>query len=59
MLYDFEDVNAVLAQLAAENAVEPMAEPIDDPTCHPMDYADATGLFDEMYPEPLDMADFA
>jgi hypothetical protein len=55
MLYDFEDVNDVLAQLAAENAVEPMAEPIDEPTCHPMDWAEVTGLADELadeiYPE--------
>lgn len=26
------------------------AEPIDEPDCHPLDYADVTGLFDEMYP---------
>jgi len=51
-MYDFEEVNAILAELAEQNIVEPMAEPIDEPDCHPMDYADVTGLFDEMYPEP-------
>jgi hypothetical protein len=54
-MYDFEDVNAVLAQLAANDAVEPMVEPIDEPTCHPMDWAEVTGLADELaddiYPE--------
>ena len=56
-MYDFEDVNAILAQLAADNAVEPMVEPIDESDCHPLDYAEVTGLFDEMYPEPLDAND--
>ena len=51
-MYDFEDVNRILAELAANDYVEPMVEPIDEPTCHPMDYADVTGLCDEMYPEP-------
>jgi len=51
-MYDFEEVNAILAELAEQNIVEPMAEPIDEPDCHPMDYADVTGLFDEMYPGP-------
>jgi hypothetical protein len=54
-MYDFEDVNAILAQLAANDAVEPMVEPIDEPTCHPMDWAEVTGLADELaddiYPE--------
>lgn len=54
---DTDAVNAFLAQLAAENAVEPMAEPIDEPDCHPMDYADVTGLWDEMYPEPIAVDD--
>jgi hypothetical protein len=54
---DTDAVNAFLAQLAADNAVEPMVEPIDESDCHPLDYADVTGLFDEMYPEPLDAND--
>ena len=52
-MYDFEDVNRVLAELAHDN----MVEPIDEPDCHPMDFADVTGLFDEMYPEPQEMVD--
>ena len=51
-MYDFEEINAILNQMADEGMVEPMVEPIDEPDCHPMDYADVTGLFDEMYPEP-------
>jgi hypothetical protein len=57
-MYDFEDVNAVLAQLAADNAVEPMAEPIDEPTCHPMDWAEVTGLADELADEVYTEDDF-
>jgi hypothetical protein len=60
-MYDFNDVNAILAQLAANDAVEPMVEPIDEPTCHPMDWAEVTGLADEIYPdddfEPVHMVD--
>lgn len=52
---DTDAVNAFLAQLATEQAVEPMVEPIDEPTCHPMDWAEVTGLADELaddiYPE--------
>jgi hypothetical protein len=56
-MYDFEDVNAILADLAEKNIVEPMAEPIDQSDCSPFDYAEVTGLWDEMYPEPLDAND--
>lgn len=55
MMYDFEDVNAILADLADKNIVEPMAEPIDESDCHPMDWAEVVGIademFDEIYPE--------
>ena len=51
---DIDAINAILAELAAQEILEPMAEPIDEEDCHPMDYADVTGLFDEMYPEPID-----
>lgn len=60
-MYDFEDVNRILAELAANGEVEPMVEPIDEPTCHPMDWAEVTGLADELaddiYPEPMTMLD--
>lgn len=54
-MYDFEDVNAILADLAEKNIVEHMAEPIDEPDCHPLDWAEVVGIadeiFDEIYPE--------
>jgi hypothetical protein len=56
-MYDFEEINAILNQMADEGIVEPMVEPIDEQDCHPMDFADVTGLFDEMYPEPEMMVD--
>lgn len=60
-MYDFDDVNRILAELAASGEVEPMVEPIDEPTCDPMDWAEVTGLADELadeiYPEPITMLD--
>jgi len=57
MLNDFETVNDILAQLADEGTLEPLAEPIDCADCHPMDWAEVTGLVDEVvdqiYPEPM------
>jgi hypothetical protein len=58
MLNDFDDVNAILADLAEQGILEPMVEPIDEPNCHPMDWAEVTGLADvlleEIYPEILE-----
>lgn len=55
MLNDFEEVNRILAELAENDIVEPMAEPIDASDCHPMDWAEVVGIadevFDEIYPE--------
>lgn len=55
----FEDtdyINQLLAEAAAQSA-----EPIDEPTCHPLDIAMVTGLeevvFDEMYPNADIMTD--
>lgn len=60
-MYDFEDINRILAELAANDSVEPMVEPIDESDCHPMDWAEVTGLADELadeiYPEPVTMLD--
>ena len=56
-MYDFEHINTILAQLAEEGTIEPMAEPIDTDDCGPFDYAEVTGLWDEMYPEPEEMVD--
>ena len=55
MLHDFEEINSVLAALADEGTIEPMAEPCDWSDVHPLDWADSVGLFDEvasvLYPE--------
>lgn len=45
---DFEHINAVLAQLADEGTIDPVAEPCDWDDVHPLDWAEATGLFDEV-----------
>jgi hypothetical protein len=51
---DTDAINAILNQLAEDGTLEPMAEPIDEPDCHPMDWAEVVGvadeLFDEIYP---------
>lgn len=57
ILENTDKINALLAQLADEGMVEPMAEPIDDPNCSPFDYAEVTGLWDEMYPETIEAID--
>lgn len=58
---DTDAINAFLAQLAEQEIVEPMAEPIDASDCHPLDWAEVTGLmdevFDEMYPHAEMMVD--
>ncbi len=54
MLYDFEEVNAILADLAAKDAIEPMVEPVDDPAvlCDFYDWAEIVGVdVDEWIPE--------
>lgn len=56
-LEDTNLINALLAELADRDILEPMVEPIDEPTCDPFDYAEVTGLWDEMYPEPENMVD--
>lgn len=55
MTYDFE--NRVLAEMAELNMVEPMVEPIDESDCSPFDYAEVTGLWNELYPETEKMVD--
>jgi hypothetical protein len=53
MRYDFDDVNAILAALADADIVEPMVEPIDDPSVEMnfWDWADIVGVVDEFVPE--------
>lgn len=47
-MHDFEHINVILAELADEGIIEPMAEPCDCDDAHPLDWAEATGLFDEV-----------
>jgi hypothetical protein len=55
------EINDILNQLADEGILEPMIEPIDEQNCHPLDWAEVTGLsdeiFDEVYSEPTTMID--
>jgi hypothetical protein len=53
MLHDFDEINAILNGMVDDG----MIEPIDEPNCDPFDYAEVTGLWDEMYPEPEEMVD--
>jgi hypothetical protein len=52
-MYDFEDVNQILAELSDAGIVEPTIEPIDENDCHPLDWASVVGvdIFDEVYQE--------
>lgn len=55
MMNDFEDVNGILAALADEGIIEPIAEPCDFSDAHPLDWAEVVGIVDEVadliYPE--------
>ena len=55
-------INAILAELAEREILEPSAEPIDSDDCHPLDVAFVMGIeneiFDEMYPEADFRVDF-
>lgn len=50
MLNDFDEINAILSQLANDGTIEP----IDEADCHPLDWAEVVGvtdeIFDEVYP---------
>jgi hypothetical protein len=52
-----DDLNAILSGFCDEGNVEP----IDETDCHPLDWAEVTGLVDELideiYPEPVTMID--
>jgi hypothetical protein len=49
MMYDFEDVNAILTEMTDAGVIEP----IDENDCHPLDWASVVGvdIFDEVYAE--------
>lgn len=52
MLNDFDSVNRILAELAEEGTLEPMAEPIDDGNIEInfWDWAEVVGIVDEFVP---------
>jgi len=50
MLHDLDEINAILAGMRDDGTIEP----IDEVDCDPFDYAEVTGLWDEIYPEPVD-----
>jgi hypothetical protein len=47
MLHDFDEINDILATMKDNGTVEP----IDEPTCHPMDWAEVVGIADEVFDE--------
>lgn len=51
-MFDFEDVNRILSDMAEQGSVEPMLEPIDDPSIQTdfYDWADVVGVLDEIEP---------
>lgn len=51
-MYEFDDVNAILEEVAEQGIIEPMIEPIDEENCHPLDWASVVNvdIFDELYP---------
>ena len=53
ILENTDKINALLAQLADEGMVEPMVEPIDDPSIQVdfWDWADVVGIVDEFVPQ--------
>jgi len=56
-MYDFEDINAILAGMADEGILEPMVEPIDDPGLEVnfWDWAEIVGCVDDF--APVEMMD--
>ena len=53
MLNNFDEVNSILAGLAEQGIIEPMVEPIDDPSLEVnyWDWAEVLGIVDNMVPE--------
>ena len=51
-MFDFEDVNRILNEMAEQGIVEPTVEPIDDPNIQTdfYDWADVVGISDEIEP---------
>jgi hypothetical protein len=53
MIHNFDEINAILDMMAQEGTIEPMVEPIDDPTVEVnfWDWADVVGAVDDFVPE--------
>jgi hypothetical protein len=52
-MFDFDDMNRILNELAEQGIVEPMVEPIDDPSVEVnfWDWAEVVGAVDDFVPE--------
>ena len=52
-MLNFDEVNYILNQMADESILEPMVEPIDDPSVEVnfWDWADVVGAIDDFVPE--------
>lgn len=53
MLNDFDDVNLILDEMAEAGILEPMVEPIDDPSIQTdfYDWAEVVGISDQIEPD--------
>lgn len=51
-MYDFDEINDILNEMAEDGILEPMIEPIDDPNIQTdfYDWADVVGVLDEIEP---------
>lgn len=58
MLNDFDAINDILNAMADEGILEPMVEPIDEDNVHPLDWAEATGLVEEIFSTVYPDADY-
>ena len=54
-MFDLDHVNAILNDMAERGILEPMVEPIDDPSVQVdfYDWADVVGVSDEIEPNTL------
>ncbi len=53
MLHDLDEPNSQLSYLAEQGIIEPMVEPIDDPSLEVnyWDWAEVIGIVDNLVPE--------
>lgn len=53
MLHDLDEPNSQLSYLAEQGIIEPMVEPIDDPSLeiNYWDWAEVIGIVDNLVPE--------